>query len=161
MSFEEPPDWDDDFVHGTALGRVRPVNKPKVDAEAVEEQFKANLRVSEEDEAAAAAKAKKPANSARRGSITLSESMAKGARRASSTKPSDFALKPGTEVSSTLNPNGAGKFNDIGNTQKGQVRAKSAYELEKSRTQADDLFAAKIRRRSSFKGGSSQGLTSP
>ena len=49
------------------------------------------------------------------------------------------------------------KFNDIGNKQKGQTRAKSALEMEKSKTQADNLFAQRIRRRSSVKGA--QNLT--
>ena len=162
-----------------------------------EEQFKANLRVTEEDKAArlAAANAKSKTGNTRRGSISLSETVAKGARRTSTT-PNDFALKPNTEMSSTLNTHGAGKvsykgdgycsllvrarrytrtdiplnthgtnaldrfkFNDIGNAQKGQTRARSMYELEKSKTQADNLFAQKIRRRSSVKG--IQNLTSP
>ena len=76
----------------------------------VEEQFRANLRVTEEDKAAklAAANAKSKTGNARRTSASLSETIAKGARRASTT-PADFALKPNAEVASSLNSSGAGK----------------------------------------------------
>ena len=84
----------------------------------VEEQFRANLRVTEEDKAArlAAANAKSKTGNTRRGSISLSETVARGARRTSIT-PSDFALKPNTEMSATLNTHGAGKVHGQGELQ--------------------------------------------